>query len=263
MQQRFAEKFPDKPVPHRNAVRNLGDKFQETGSVHDAERCGKPTKLLEEKLLDISDCMLQSSSKSLRKLAQQHNIGLATAHKANKRQLKLFPYQIMAVQELKTTDHDKQLRYCRWFNQFIEENTADMLDVTFFTNEAWFHLSGHVNSQNSRLWSSDNPHSLHETPLHDKKVGVWFAISKRRIIGPIFFMNTINSKRYCLDILHAFISQMTSDEINYSWFQQDCAAAHISGRSMNLLKEFFGDRIISKDVWPPRSPNLNPPDFYL
>ena len=41
---------------------------------------------------------------------------------------------------------------------------ADVLDVTFFTDEAWFHLSGYVNSQNSRLWSYDNPHSLHENP---------------------------------------------------------------------------------------------------
>ena len=67
-----------------------------------------------------------------------------------------------------------------------------------------------------KLWSSDNPHSLHGTPLHDKKVGVWVAISRRRIVGPIFFMNTINSERYCSDILHAFIGQMTSDDINYS-----------------------------------------------
>ena len=56
---------------------------------------------------------------------------------------------------------------------------------------------------------------------------------------------------------------MTSDEINYSWFQQDGATAHTSGRSMDLLKEFFRDPIILKDVWPPRSPDLNPPDFYL
>ena len=198
--------------------------------------------------MDISDSMLQSPSKSLRKLAQQHDIGLATAHKAVRRELKLFPYKIMAVQELKTTGHEKRLRYCRWFNRFIEENTADVLDVTFFTDEAWFHLSGYINSQNSRLWSSDNPHSLHETPLHDKKVGVWVAISRRRMVGPTFFMNTINSERYCSDILHAFIGQMTSDEINYSWFQQDGATAHTSGRSMHLLKEFFGDHIISKDV---------------
>ena len=154
----------------------------------------------------------------------------------------------MAVQKLKTTDHEKQLRYCKWFNQFIEENTADMLDVTFFTDEAWLHLSGYINSQNSKLWSTDNPHSLHKTSLHDKKVGVWVAISRRKIFGLIFFMNTINSERYCWDILHAFIGQMTSDEINYSWFQQNGATAHTSSRSMHLLKEFFGDRIISKDV---------------
>ena len=76
-------------------------------------------------------------------------------------------------------------------------------------------------------------------------------------------MNTINSERYCSDIFHAFIGQMTSDKINYSWFQKDGATAHTSGRSMHLLKEFFGDCIISKDVWPPRSPDLNPSDFHL
>ena len=123
VRQQFAEKFPDKPVPHRNAVCNLLDKFRETGSVDDAERWGRPAKLSEEKLLNISDSMLQSQSKSLRKLAQQHDIGLATAHKAVRRELKLFPYKIMAVQELKTTDHEKRLRYCRWFNRFIEENS--------------------------------------------------------------------------------------------------------------------------------------------
>ena len=64
---------------------------------------------------------------------------------------------------------------------------ADVLDVTFFTDEAWFHLLGYVNSQNSRLWSFYNSHSLHETPLHDKKVGVWVVISRCRIVGPIFF----------------------------------------------------------------------------
>ena len=84
--------------------------------MYDAECCGRPAKLSEEKLLDISDSMLQIPSKSLRKLAQQHDIGLATAHKAIRRQLKVFPYKIMAVQKLKTTDHEKRLHYCRSFN---------------------------------------------------------------------------------------------------------------------------------------------------
>jgi len=32
---------------------------------------------------------------------------------------------------------------------------------------------------------------------------------------------------------------------------------------MALLDEVFVDRIISKTIWPPRSPDLSPPDFFL
>jgi hypothetical protein len=32
---------------------------------------------------------------------------------------------------------------------------------------------------------------------------------------------------------------------------------------MKLLNEFFGERVISRNLWPPRSPDLTPPDFYL
>jgi hypothetical protein len=35
VQEQFAEKFPETPVPHRNAVRRLIEKFHETGSVLD------------------------------------------------------------------------------------------------------------------------------------------------------------------------------------------------------------------------------------
>jgi transposase len=55
VQQQFAEKLPETPVPHRNAVRRLIEKFRETGSVLDAERSGRPSKL-NEKLMDISGC---------------------------------------------------------------------------------------------------------------------------------------------------------------------------------------------------------------
>jgi transposase len=46
VQEQFAEKFPGKPVHHRNAVRRLIEKFRETGSVLDAKRSGRPPKNL-------------------------------------------------------------------------------------------------------------------------------------------------------------------------------------------------------------------------
>jgi hypothetical protein len=93
MQEPFAEKFPETPVPHCNAVRKLTEKLRETGSVLDAELSGRPSKINYEKLLDISDSMLQSPSKSSRKLAQEERIGLATAYKVVRKQLKLLKRQ--------------------------------------------------------------------------------------------------------------------------------------------------------------------------
>jgi hypothetical protein len=51
--------------------------------------------------------MLRSPLKSLRKLAPEKSIGLATAHKAFREKLILFPYKATAVQELKPANHDK------------------------------------------------------------------------------------------------------------------------------------------------------------
>jgi len=59
----------------------------------------------------------------------------------------------------------KRIRYCEWFTNFIQTKIVDILDVTFFTDEAWFHLSGYVNTQNTRLCLSENPHALHEKNL--------------------------------------------------------------------------------------------------
>jgi hypothetical protein len=59
--------------------------------------------------MDISDSMLRSPSKSLRKLAQEEDIGLATGVQEK---LNFFPHKVIAVQELKPSDHEKRIHYC-------------------------------------------------------------------------------------------------------------------------------------------------------
>jgi inhibitor of nuclear factor kappa-B kinase subunit alpha len=135
--------------------------------------------------------------------------------------------------------------------------------LLFITDEAYFHLSGYVNSQNTRIWSDENPRSVHQIPLHDIKIGVWCAVSARRIIGPIFYHETVNSDRYVRHILEPFFEQLTDDERQYGYFQQDNATAHTARNSISALQEVFDDRIISTGLWPPRSPDLSVCDFYL
>ncbi|KAJ4449685.1 hypothetical protein ANN_01089 [Periplaneta americana] len=72
--------------------------------------------LTEVKILDISDRMVKSQTKSLRKLAQQTNISYTTAHKAVKQELNLYPYKVTVVLELKPADHETYslLRVIPW-----------------------------------------------------------------------------------------------------------------------------------------------------
>lgn len=258
VEDRFRQQFPNSILPHRNAVRDLINKFRETGSVADAARSGRPSLLTDEKLSEMSDKMLRSPKKSIRQLARESDVGYATAYKGVRKTLGLYPYKVKAVQLLKETDYLKRIQYCNWFNNFVQINGKEVLDITFYSDEAWFHLSGYVNSQNSRLWSAVNPFEIHEQPLHSLKVGVWIAMSRRRIIGSIFFDGTINSERYIDIILSNFVDQLTDYEKSHSTFQQDGATAHTYNRSLQWLRNIFGDRIISKNLWPPRSP-----DYYF
>jgi hypothetical protein len=64
--------------------------------------------------------------------------------------------------------------------------------LTFFSGEAWFHLQGYINKENNHYWSSQNPHLSHKARLYPVKVGVWCALSARKIVGHVFFKETIN-----------------------------------------------------------------------
>ena len=59
------------------------------------------------------------------------------------------------------------------------------------------------------------------------------------------------------------MDQLDDDELRNGYFQQDGATCHSSNESMTEIESFFDDRIISKALWPPRSPDLSPPDFFL
>jgi hypothetical protein len=90
-----------------------------------------------------------------------------------KKDLALYPYRLTCVQEPHPDDFPLRAEYCHWFL-----NTFDggLLEKTFFSYEAWFHLSEFVNSQNMRIWSTENPHVYVKASLHPQKFGVWAAM---------------------------------------------------------------------------------------
>ncbi|GFV47107.1 DUF4817 domain-containing protein [Trichonephila clavipes] len=139
-------------------------------------------------------------------------------------------------------------------------------------DEAHFRLNGCVNKQNWRIWSEANPQVYVETPLHPEKLTVWCALWAGGIIGPYFFKNdeghnvTVNRDRYRAMITNFFIPELNNHDVQELWFQQDGATCHTARATIDLLKDTFGDRLISRFGpvnWPPRSCDLTPLDYFL
>jgi hypothetical protein len=124
------------------------------------------------------------------------------------------------------------------------------------------HLTGYINSQNFRMWSAENPHVFQEAPLHPVKIGVWIAISRRRIIGPTFFEQTVTAPR-CRNMLEQCVNELYDDELQDGYFQHDNASAHTAYATRQYIEEFYADQVIGYGKWPPRSPDLTPLDYFL
>jgi hypothetical protein len=101
---------------------------------------GDPKKRTPE-VADVAAIMEQSSKKSLPRLAQETELSYGTCQKILKKNIFLHMYKIMAVQELLPRDFGIQMEYCQWFLNHLNNNP---LDLTFFTDEAWFHLSDYT-----------------------------------------------------------------------------------------------------------------------
>lgn len=63
--------------------------------------------------------------------------------------------------------------------------------------------------------------------------------------------------------MEPFINQLHDDELQTGYFQQDSARPHVAHVTLNYLREFFNDRLISKDLYPPRSCDLTPLDYFV
>ena len=66
-----------------------------------------------------------------------------------------------------------------------------------------------------------------------------------------------------MEILNTFVNQLDDDELSIGYFQQDGATSHTSHAIMAEIQSFFGERVVWKGLWPPRSPDLTPPDYFL
>lgn len=251
------------PAPTRLTIYKIRDKFEETGSVLDAARSGRPVSVTtEDNQYLVAQALQMSPNKSTRRCSLELGIPRGSLINVLK-QLKMKPYIPRLLHGLLEDDPDRRLQFAE---DFISEATDNpqILNQIVWTDEAQFKLNGKINRHNCVYWTSENTHLTIETQLNQPGVTVWAGITSSGIVGPIFFEGTVTGDTY-LNALKTIVPQLQQrDDFEELYFQQDGAPAHYSLAVRQYLDDVFPGKWIGRRgavEFPPRSPDLTPMDF--
>lgn len=271
-QREFRRRFPGRLAPTGQTLRRLATRLEEFGSTGDISRRGRPRSCRSaENIAAVAADVQENPETSTRRRATQMGISRRSLQRILVKDLKMFPYKIQTAQQLLFADRQLRINYSRAVLN-LARNEIDFPTKIIMSDEAHFHLCGYVNKQNYRFWGTENPRILHEVPLHPLKVTVWCGIYGRNVIGPYFFEDgdgntiTVNGEHYRTMIRDFLLPQIDRLGLENMWFQQDGATAHTARATMDILRQAFPGRVISRygDLhWPARSPDLTAPDFFL
>jgi hypothetical protein len=117
--------------------------------------------------------------------------------------------------------------------------------------------------QNSQMWSAENPHTVHKTPLHSVKIGLWWLVLKEICGTNVFWEdNQCETVPPSMDPVHSLLEENEWD----CWFQHDeatwvlCWAWPLATAISRLEPlNFFLQGFINKGVYPNNSWNLEEP----
>lgn len=266
----YQARYPNRAVPSERTFVRLHARLCNTGSLnkHD-ERPGRPRVLMTPELEEaILREVENNPSTSTRKLALQFNVCRHSIQSVLHADL-LYPYHVQRVQALLPRDFPTRLGFCQWYLQHLGNN-PNFTSLVLFTDEANFSREAIINFHNNHFWSHENPHAVVERGFQQQfSVNVWAGIIGDYIIGPHFLPLRLNGETYrqfLEETLPQLLENIPLQTRQNMWFMHDGAPAHFSLTVREHLNATFGQQWIGRggpQLWPPRSPDLNPLDYFF
>ncbi|GBM35209.1 hypothetical protein AVEN_175814-1 [Araneus ventricosus] len=93
-----------------------------------------------------------------------------------------------------------------------------------------------------------------------KYIFVWFATPK------IVTRHNAEERKKRKDVIPGFLEDLPLSDLRNVWFQHDGAPPHKVSSVQQYIRDTFQQQVIGYGgcvEWPPRSPDLNPLDFFL
>lgn len=264
----YHRKFPERRIPHKTIFENLLRRLRQTGSIKppkfdSGRRRYRRTVQVEEAILDS---VQNDPTTSTRIVASElGNISASSVLRTLQEQ-QLRPYHFTRVQELLPRDFGPRKEFCQWFLRKLRHD-RHFSRIVLFTDEASFTRKGIINFHNIHTWADENPNLLRiANSQYQFSVNIWAGIIDDEIIGPVVLPNRLNHESYLNFISNDLPELIPLHVRDRMWFQHDGAPPHFAADVRAYLSETYGARWIGRGGpvrWPPRSPDINPLDFYL
>lgn len=261
VQRAFRAAFPKESTPSHQVIKNIVSNFEKYGTVaHVPPTKKNPLEKREMAKIQLKNLVSDNPHLSIRKAASAIGVSPTLVYHVFHDDLHLKPFKFHLWHKLLDQDYEKRVNFAQWFLK----HAKSAHEYIIASDEAYFYLTLPVNKQNNRHWSESQPCIGVEKPLHDEKILVFCAISDKRVYGPYYFEETVNQDNY-LTMLRDWLwpKVLRTAEYQKYYFQQDGATPHRADSVQTWLKSKFGKKFIDKEMWPPRSPDLNPCDFFL
>lgn len=209
----------------------------------------------------------EDPSTSVRAIQRITGIPKSSVQRILKR-MKYHPYHIQKVQSLLSRDYAPRVQFCRRMLEFYRED-PNFFDKVLWSDESACRKDGYINLHNLHSWRTANPHETRQDhSQYQFKINLWTGIFNGRIIGPVEIPSTLNSDNYLellRDTLPGLLEQESQELRETMWLQNDGCPAHYGRQVRAYLDEAYPGRWIGRlgpILWPPRSPDLNPLDFF-
>lgn len=263
IQRKFRTKY-QKRAPVYLTLRKWREEYETRGSHDHRGGNGRPN-ISEERKNDVRDLVKSNPRISLRQLTAQTGVPTTTVWRILRNELRLFPYKLQMGVELSDNDKQNRISFAQYCRAQLRENPGYLKRIVF-SDECHFSLSGHVNSQNCRIWGSERPKQVYETLQGAPSVMVWCGITAKEIIGPYFFDNENVTGDSYKKMLRYFVFRKLANYPDDMLFQHDGAPAHYALQVREYLDRKLPNRWIGRAgpiAWPARSPDLTPCDYFL
>lgn len=261
--QMYGTLFPERQQPSKKTFFNISKNMMESGRLSKKRNKYQVTENVSD--INVLAQIHINPENSTRNISRECSVSATTVKRILKKH-KYHAFKFRRAQKLHPNDAHRRLAFCQWFRRELIDDDI-LYKKILWSDETKFTNTGIFNPRNKHYYAQINPHLIHEVrPQRRFSINLWCGIIGEKVIGPFFLEENLNAERYLALLEEVFDNIPLSVLRTMKYFMQDGCGPHNAVRVQQYLNREFPVGWIGTSGpirWPPRSPCLNPLDYFL